>query len=73
MGKKYDEDVPEGHAFAALSGCDRDAMLRRAGFHIHSRPRAGTPIWERNGEVMVEAYALHLAKLELQAKYKGEK
>jgi hypothetical protein len=45
---KYDEDIPEGHAFAETRDVyPDDRLLRLAGFKIHSRPDCKEPVWER--------------------------
>ena len=57
---KYDEDIPEGHAFAETRDmCSDDRHLRLAGFTIRSRPNRGEPIWERpNGKYWTQTKAL---------------
>jgi hypothetical protein len=57
--KKYDADVPEGHAFQEhrmFHPTDMD--LRRNGFRIHARPRWQEPLWWRGGRVWTQSEAL---------------
>lgn len=58
--KKYDADIPDGHAFAATHGWWRDKMIRDFGFTIHSRRRGRSPIWTRCGQLFDEAEVLDL-------------
>ena len=39
-----------------------DALLRRHGFRIHSRPKGDRPLWQRDGVVMAEETALALVR-----------
>lgn len=66
--KKYDEGVPEGHAFAEPPGrYPKDDLLRNHGFRIHARPKGGEPVWERDGAVLPQGEALKLCRGEGKA------
>lgn len=64
--KKYDADIPEGHAMQAKDGWEKDHRLRLHGFKIKRRPRGKAAIWERGGSTFTEDEALELIDEEEQ-------
>jgi hypothetical protein len=62
--KRYDEDIPEGHAFAETRDLKpRDRYLRSHGFRIVSRPKSGEAIWVRGNREMTESEAVRACDL----------
>ena len=54
---KYDHSFEHGWK-EARSFCPDDALLRKAGWKIAHRPKAGPALWERDGRVLEFAAAL---------------
>jgi hypothetical protein len=50
----------------ATGGHEGDARLRRFGFRIRARPRAGEPVWERGGRLYPQREAERLVLRELK-------
>lgn len=64
-GKKYDADIPEGHAMQERrKNWPGDIRLRSCGFKILSRPEHGPAVWVRGGEEFTEAEALAACEAE---------
>lgn len=62
---RYDQDVPDGRAFASsVIGHRKDMLLRSKGFRIERRPEGKPAIWSRGGERYTEQEALEQVRKE---------
>lgn len=67
-GKRLDDDIPDGHAFAETRTFHpNDALLRSRGFKIVSRPRAGPNLWARADKEYAEGEALRACRAAVDA------
>lgn len=61
--KKYDSDIPEGHAMQEKRNWHQgDQVLRRNGFKIHARPPGKEAQWRLGTEIYTEAEAHHFVQ-----------
>ena len=57
--KKYDEGIPDGHAFQETRDWHRtDQVLRRNGFKVHARPKGKMAQWRLGNNIFDEAEAI---------------